>query len=238
MSQTSAALWDLSTITPPCDTAAVDPTMSNNAQSAAQQLMWALSGRRAGNFTTVNELYQPTRQSACMFPYKAADGQWRNGYAPGYGSECCEFQIEQQPVQAVTAVRVEGVLLDAADYSLQGSTLLRIGQCWPSGDECQVAPISIDYTWGLPPTAFTLLACAELMCEFLAGWSGNICRLPSRVTSIARQGVTMELDSPTEWAAIGMTGLPTVDAWVRTVNPNGIVTRSRFYSPDLTPRVG
>ena len=125
MSQTSAALWDLSTITPPCDTAAVDPTMSNNAQSAAQQLMWALSGRRAGNFTTVNELYQPTRQSACMFPYKAADGQWRNGYAPGYGSECCEFQIEQQPVQAVTAVRVEGVLLDAADYSLQGSTLLR-----------------------------------------------------------------------------------------------------------------
>jgi len=236
MSVTVAAAWDFTGITLPCSTEGVDEQVLADAEVAARQYLWALSGRRVGLFTTTGELYRAPCTAACGIPYKGTDGQWRNG--SGAAHSCCSLPLFQQPIRDIDAVRVHGVTLDPASYALEQSTLRRVGACWPCEDECDPAPIEVDYQHGLRPDSFALLAAASLQCEFIAGWGGGACRLPSRVTSITRQGVSMDLDTAIDWANEGLTGIATVDAYLRVVNPNRLVQRSRVGSVDLPRRVG
>ena len=48
-----------------------------------------------------------------------------------------------------------------------------------------------------------------------------------------RQGVTVEGFDPTIVFTEGRTGLPGVDMWIATVNPYGLPSASRVYSPDM-----
>jgi hypothetical protein len=42
---------------------------------------------------------------------------------------------------------------------------------------------------------------------------------------------------PSEVLGDGVTGVPEVDLWIRSVNPKRLASRSRVYSPDIrTPR--
>jgi hypothetical protein len=55
--------------------------------------------------------------------------------------------------------------------------------------------------------------------EFMNACSGGKCRLPRRVRSVSRQGVTMDMVDPTSIYAEGLTGLPEIDTWLKAVNP-------------------
>jgi hypothetical protein len=41
---------------------------------------------------------------------------------------------------------------------------------------------------------------------------------------VSRQGVQIQRLSPRDLAEMGMTGLPEVDLWVRSVNPHGLAS--------------
>ncbi|XVV34946.1 hypothetical protein ACQPXT_13255 [Streptomyces sp. CA-100214] len=57
------------------------------------------------------------------------------------------------------------------------------------------------------------------------------------MTRLQRQGVEIEID-PTLIYAEGRTGLPMTDLWLSAVNPYGLRSASRVYSPDYQrPRV-
>jgi hypothetical protein len=70
-----------------------------------------------------------------------------------------------------------------------------------------------------------------LTCEFTKACSGGKCRLPTAVTSIARQGVTMEVSSG--MFPDGMTGIREVDAFLSSINPNALRIPPKVWSPDL-----
>ena len=70
-----------------------------------------------------------------------------------------------------------------------------------------------------------------LACEFAKACTGGKCRLPSSVTSIARQGVTMTISSGMFLG--GQTGIREVDAYVVSVNPNAQVMPPVVWSPDV-----
>lgn len=227
------------------------PEQTDAATSAAEQILWGLTGRRLG-LCTVTEAYAAATSGECGSPWMTADRVWHNG--PQSGS-CCSIHLERLPVSSITSVTVMGVVQDPSTYALSpGGRLRRIGACWPTGIECGQAPITVTYRWGIPLTApdpdasptpivaaplwgMAATAMGEVANELLRAMCGEACKLPSRLTSIVRQGVTMTFGSPEEYATNGMLGTPLADALIRQCNPSKHQQRSRVYSPDMATRL-
>ena len=71
------------------------------------------------------------------------------------------------------------------------------------------------------------------------------CKLPERITSVSRQGVSFQVFDPQDFMNEGRTGLYTVDIFLKSVNPDRAQKRARVFSPDMPqahrktyPRVG
>jgi hypothetical protein len=221
----TCAAWP---ITWPCDINGVNPDALEQAQALAQQLLWALSGYRLG-VCDYHEAIRPQCQDRCVAPYKGTDGLWYNGGV----ADCCELLMAHRPVWTVTEVIELGRTLTTDEYVLEGNYLRRRYACWACGALCDDAPIEVRYTAGTPVPPGTALVMGEVGCEYLAALDNRPCKLPSRATSISRQGVTVELGSPDDFLNAGRLGLPLTDAWLTGVNQGGLKGPSKVYSPDL-----
>jgi hypothetical protein len=214
----------------PCQTAGVDPVLLDAAQSLAGQLLWALSGYRIGR-CTYRESFRPALTGDCGYPYKDVHGNWQNN---GHrGGECCRVLLSHRPVDTITEVIDAGAIVDPVDYSLEGSWLRRRGQCWTTSLPCNDPELIVTYQSGVGFPPGTASAVGEVACEYLSALQGDPCRLPSRATSITRQGVTVTLDTSDAFIKRGRIGLPVTDAWLETVVGIGPRVPSQVYSPDL-----
>jgi len=223
-------------ITWPCDTSGYDESLIALATEAAQSLLWSLSGRRYGICSTT-ESYRLNCASPCN-PYGDAFGpgvEWRLD-AGRSRRMCCRIHLAQKPVRAIDGVSALGLVLDPDEYALERDVLFRIGQCWPCEQECDNPPVEVTYTYGIDVPALGQMAMGEVACEFLRGWNGADCRLPSNVTSISRQGVTLDLGDVDTLFRAGRIGMPISDAFLRSVNPNALQQASQVWSPDLARR--
>lgn len=63
--------------------------------------------------------------------------------------------------------------------------------------------------------------------EFLDACSGGKCRLPRRVQQVSRQGVSYQMVDPTDIYRSGLTGIPEIDIWLSSVNPNRLMAPPR-----------
>lgn len=214
----------------PCDTATTDPALLDAAKSLAEQLLWSLSGCRIG-LCTFREAFRPALTGDCGFPYKDSQGYWNNGGQRG--GFCCRVLLSHRPVESITEVLDGSVVLDADQYALEGSWLRRRGSCWSTSFPCDDPELIVTYQAGVPFPAGTGAAVGEVACEYLAALQGGACRLPSRATSITRQGVTVTLDTAADFVERRRLGLPVTDAWLETVAGYGPRVASRVYSPDL-----
>lgn len=222
------------------------------AEASAQDILWALTGRRLGTCVAV-ERFRPVGVDCFGGPYKDAGGRWRN-LRPA--RTCCRVALANAPVQRVLDVEVHGESVPAEGYRLgKGSVLERVGACWPAAEDCAEPPVMVRYEWGVrlvlppedgfppPPPRLTragslaALAMGEMATEILNGLCGGRCALPSRLASLSRQGVQMQFLPPGDFIEAGLTGLPLSDALIRSYNPGGRQARSRVYSPDLPTRV-
>lgn len=225
----------------------IDTQQQKDAEDLAVSVLWALSGRQFGVCpviarpcrTPCNGAWEGTVLGAPWgapygFPwFPVWDGtNWRN-VACGCGPKCSwqapnviHLVSAGQPVQEVTEVVIEGIVLDPAEYRLEGDLLYRIGNDWPQQDLTQ--PLdepgtwSVTYTRGNPPPPGTAKLVGLLAAEFLAACSGGKCRLPRRVKSVTRQGVSYDMVDPTDIYASGKTGIPEIDLWLTAVNPSKI----------------
>lgn len=244
----------------PCDERpTTDEVKTAAALAAAQSVLWARTGRRLG-LCTVTETYRmPLVGGGCGVPYMTDDLVWHNGGRRG--GVCCAIELVSQPVRAIEAVWIDGQLVDASGYRLEGTRLVRGGsQCWPMGvyGDCDEGRIKVRYRFGVPLTApveadptatppvaavppapywgLAATAMGELAIEFLNAMCGKPCRLPSRAVSVTRQGVTTQLADPTTLKEKGLLGLEMCDALIETVNPTRARQRSRVFSPDFAQR--
>ena len=134
---------------------------------------------------------------------------------------------------AVTAVRIYGNGLDPDDYRFDPArgvlcTTLP-GTRWPHRDprSAEVPAMEVDTLVGAEPDAWALAVAAELACELLRSCAGEKCRLPRNATQVTAQGVTITLaEDELKYA------LPSVIAWVQTVNPVGAKRPARVLSPE------
>lgn len=96
--------------------------------------------------------------------------------------------------------------------------------------------ITVHYTYGAKPPAELLKAIERLADEIeLAYNDPDECSLPDTVTSVSRQGISMQMISAADFLEQGRTGISAVDRALRYFNPAKSVRKARVYGPAKPP---
>jgi hypothetical protein len=240
--------------------------VQQHATEYATTVLWAATGRRFGLCTQIvrpcgrycSELgsgglgtYGYFWSEGTWLPY-IFNGEWRNCWCGCNGSPgCCGCNVDCQvylegPVNNIISVTVDGETIDPNTYRVDnGVWLVRThdestSDCWPmfqnfnksSGEGTFI----VTYQKGLAVPGPLQRAAGELACEFAKACTGADCRLPSRASSISRQGVSISQVSVDLLLEKGLTGITTVDQIIRTYNPYGLTSPMRVVSPDFPER--
>lgn len=230
-----------------------DPALRARLTGSAVHIVWALTGRRY----SLCEVTVRPRPAPCVRPvpigaamgglpwYPAlVDGRVFNVHCGCPGScSCgreCRVRLEPGPVRDIVAVQIGPDVLAGGYQVVDGLWLVRTdGGCWPG---CQAlnqpdggpGAWSVTYTYGLAPPGPLTAAAQVLCCEFSKACAADAsCRLPQRVQTVVREGVSMTLLDPLEFLTDGLTGIPEVDLAIRTVNPDKLPDDCDVYSPDV-----
>lgn len=184
--------------------------------------------------------------------YFASGWQNEGGDQCGCGNESY-VRLAGYPVREILEVKIDGNVLDPSEYRLdQRRFLIRTADLsttpptdrfWPvcqdlSQPDTEPGTYSVTYRWGADVPLTGRWAAAQLAAELWKAFPGNAgdCRLPSRVTRVVRQGITVERVVPTaDMLRAGQTGLPLVDAFIAQFNPGKQRRRSAVWSPDQQP---
>jgi hypothetical protein len=187
---------------------ALPPDVQQRALQIAVHTLWALSGRRFGTRTvTLAPYLRPARRSWVDSGRPAGIAvNAAAGYAVGGACGGSVARILQLPGPVVS---VEQVLLDGepfTDWVLDpDGTLVRTdGSAWPVGQDVYAPRWIVRYVKGEA-----------------VPYAGNV--------AVARYALT--LSDPKELAENGWTGMPSVDAWLRTVNPSGQAENASLVAP-------
>lgn len=145
------------------------------------------------------------------------------------------------PIHKVLAVTIDGADLPAWAWKTRNRRwLLRIdGQPWPEQDldaaDTERGAWLVRYVKGVPVPPMGQQAAADLALELLKGANVGACALPDRVSSIARQGVQVDMqDLQAIFEARGF-GIPSCDRWISMVNPGKQRAPAAVFSPDTRP---
>ena len=226
--------------------------LAQRAVNAAAEILYALSGRQFGLCALTvrpcrTECCDPCEMTGYRWTPALIGGQWTNVSCSSCGDPCscskvCEVQLPG-PIQAIIEVKLDGQSLSPSEYRVDNhNSLVRLGgsgECWPtcqnmSLEDTEPGTWSVTYLRGKPVPEAGEQAFAELACELFKGCTGDsTCRLPKRVSSITRDGVTMTMLDPMAFINEGLTGLYMVDLWIRSVNPKGLPRQAAILSPDM-----
>ncbi len=205
----------------------------------ASDLLYELSGQRFPGVCedSAHPCAQCHGQDAPRF-YGDPLLMWGNGTVSMFGSCGCgrkacgcstlsELSLTGWPLLSVEEVSIDGDILDPSVYEIHDwARLVRTdGESWPACSDDFV----VDFTYGaeIPPAG--VAAAASLGCQLaLACVGSSECRLPQRVQSITRQGVSMVLLDPFTFFDDGRTGLYDVDLFISAYGP-----RSKARWPSL-----
>jgi hypothetical protein len=141
------------------------------------------------------------------------------------------------PVWDVMQVRLGPDAYEPATWRFdrEGGILWRVPpDRWPQKDEKWSAPgegdaFVVDAVIGTPPDAWAMDVAARLTKELYLSCKGSKCRLPSNVTNVTSQGITIRLrDNEIN------TFIPEVGAWLAAVNPHKARLPSVVMSPDIS----
>lgn len=228
----------------------LDPAKKARAERLAWSSLVRLTGQRlslcpvavrpcAARFLPILGYESGGGVSPAYAPY-IADGQWFNacGCTPS-GCQCDGRNVIRLPgeVGGPVSVLIDGAFLNPSAYRIDNGNLLvrQDGQAWPISQNMS-APAGdpgtfvVTYYPGIAPDEELAWAAGRLAIEFYKACSGVDCALPTGVTSIVRQGITMTI--PAGVFDNGLTGIREVDAITGLYNPNRLRTPPRVLSPD------
>jgi hypothetical protein len=235
-----------------CDLTGESVAFTGVALEAASEVVWALSGRQFGTCTVTlypcrddcNQ-YSPLFRSSMVdwggaqWPYPSLiDGAWYNLGCSGGCIDQCSCNVSSrftlpQPISAIVSITIDGEVVPTGSYHVEDflHVVRDDGLEWP---HCNDGSWFVTVTFGVQVPKLGELAVGELMCEFVkACTSDSTCKLPQRVQTLTRQGVSMTLIDPEEFLDEGKTGLYLVDLFIRTVNPSGLARSASVHSPDI-----
>jgi hypothetical protein len=220
-------------------TAADDDTLIDLAVSAASDVCFQLGGRRWPGLCdrtvtplSCGQLVIPWPEGGEVAVRPVSSWHGRRGVCGGGAI----VDLGLYPVRSISEVRVDGDVVDAADYTLWANRyLVRQDSSWPClGDPWDdPAPLEVDLTFGVAPPSLGVLAATALARELLlAMTNADTCRLDRRVRSVVREGVSVDYALPglAESLNGGQTGIPEVDLFVHAHNPHRLRRAARFIT--------
>lgn len=223
----------------------------DNAKLAASQLMWSLTGRQFGCCTVTVRPCRKKCENPCgmwqggfpWIPVMLETGEWTNRSCDCQGDSCSCTKLSEvnlpTPVCSVSEVKIDGVVVDPTTYRVDNfQKLVRLGaDVWPECNDLtkpdtEVGTWSVTLTYGKPVPPLVILGANEFACEIIKSCIGQPCKLPQRLSSITRQGVSMTFLDDMSFLDKGLTGMYFVDLAARTYNPSRLYRRSIVTSPD------
>jgi hypothetical protein len=226
----------------PCAGVDLDADDVAEAIEVASELLYVWSGRQfPGECTSTVEacvyrpdLYPPGNQSV-----DHASHRW--GACVCGNSVVCKclggsrLDLGVYPVTDIISVLIDSAVLPTTDYDVvMWRTLVRLdGEVWPTDQD-----IEVNFRHGLAPPKSGVRAAKTLACELVLSCAPDgegACRLPKRVQSVTRQGMSMVLLDPFEFLDKGRTGVPEIDYFIQAYNPNGLSESAVVASPDVPP---
>lgn len=232
---------------------ALDPDKQNAGIQYAALTLWAATGRRYGACQTTVRPCGRTCTDQGAWGYSWYEGTWRPYIMGGVWRNCwcggglgCRCEPDCQvylpgPALSVSQVVLDGVIIPADEYRIDNRQwLVRTGEdseCWPycqnynldSGD----GTFFVTYMKGVAVPAALAAATGTLACEYAKACSGQSCRLPGRLSTVARQGVQLTFVNIDSLLERGLTGITEVDQVIMALNPSGLKRPMRVISPDL-----
>lgn len=214
---------------------------AHEAALSASFLMWALSGRKYGGARSVVELYDcPCRCSTYRnlryfktgyLPFPTLiNGEMYNVSCGGCGA-AHRLRLRGNPIIEIARVKIRNQVINPDEFEIHDDVYLApaAGASWSI---CQ--GVEVSYSYGVMPPEAGRRAARLLADELMkAKLDPNNCRLPDRVTSISRQGVSFTVLDPQAFLDEGRLGIYEVDAFLRAVNPDRARKPARVFSPDL-----
>lgn len=193
----------------------------------ASDILWGATGRRWRNVEASETVTLDPPEGACSTQLGHAYhyGYWTPIRAVG----ACppRVRLPRPDVTAITAAEIGGSAFTA--YRLHGNWAIRTdGGGWPL-----VSTTRITYEFGRPVPHPGKLAAIALAGELGKAFAGQKCALPARVTSVVRQGISMDFLESLEVLREGLTGLYSVDQWILSTNPYRSKRAGRVWSPDM-----
>lgn len=254
--RTGPCAWPLASLSCPA-LEALEYDLDDDIAEMATSFLWNWTGRVFGLCElTIRPCRRDCPEGASLY-YSGSGGLWRPVLIGGEwqnlscgrcGDRCgCDRPSTLRlpgPVDSVTAVTIDGDVLDPSAYRVdnRGVLVRQDGKSWPV---CQDVgkPDGEDGTWsvayvrGVPVPQGGQVAAALLACEMAKAVTAPAeCKLPQRIQTITREGVTIGFLDRFEGIDAGHTGIWLVDSWVASVTKRP--KRTRVLSPDtVTPRV-
>lgn len=216
----------------------------------ASELLFMLTGRRWYGGGCTEQAYlrsMPPGPGTGSWPYHDswrncgcwAHATWLNGYPVGPFAgpwphvEVMAVRMPRSPVTSVLSVTIDGQPFTSYSFTRSGWLERLDGRGWNvcSGDT------EVTYTYGEAPPLAGVQAAITLATELAKDMYGVAgCRLPKRLTSITRQGVTADFADSMDILREGGTGIASIDMWIFAVNPDARPHRAGVWSPDV-PRL-
>lgn len=138
------------------------------------------------------------------------------------------FRLFGKPVRSVTSIKVWGKT-DELEYDEFANGIVELRKPLPGG-RCGPVQLDVEYEYGARPSRVLSLAIEKLADEMEKADNDQKCRLPERVTSVNRQGVSWTLIDPQDFLDNGRTGVYEVDLAIKA--SGGAKLRARVFSPD------
>jgi hypothetical protein len=218
-----------------------------NAISSASESLYALSGRKFPGI--LQATVRPTaRMEQVPYPERRP-GQigslsWPNqtwGWCYGGLHLTCSnptsIGLGRGPIISVEEVVLHEEILDPINYRVEDQKWLVRSDCsgWPTcGCESCHDPFMVSFTFGEEPPQLGIDAATILSAElYRANTPNQVCKLPVRLTSITRQGVTMAVIDSMDFFKNGLTGNYQVDLFIKTFNPAQQIRKPIAFSPDM-----
>ena len=211
--------------------------------SSSSECLYSLSGRKFPGVLTAT--VRPTarhEQQVYPEPMTISWPTYTWGVCCGYPHRTCyapmSIGLGRGPIVSIQSVTINGDVLDPINYIVEDQKwLTRVDCCgWPvcGCDSCE-EPFKVDFTFGEDPPQMGIDAATILSAEMYRAMTptSSGCKLPTRLTSITRQGVTMAIIDPMDFFTKGLTGNYQIDLFVMAFNPAKQLRKPIAFSPDM-----
>jgi hypothetical protein len=229
------SLWTTADAVSACCSDLAEDADLDYAIEVASTVLYGLSGRRFGG--ACSAVVRPMTRSRSCGPVWRGPDIW-----PAGCRRLGRVRLGGYPIREITQVRLDGVILDPAEYALLGRRYLvraTEGEVWPScqyleREATEEGTFEVSYLYGLDPPITGQHAAARLACEIAKACAGQACSLPKNVERVIRQGVQVATNlSRNGEGGSGGFGLPEVDLFLGSLPTTR--RRAAIASPDSAP---